>query len=236
MRIELERRGDAGPGAVEHGGGFRAEQFGEIFAAQRETVGRIHLPDETEGIAAPACGGCGNGRRLRGGHNVFCLCRRGKGGEQGHRRAGAEADEGDRPGRDIAFGAAVERGLAGKPLGAERDQIALVAEAFARFLRRLDQFAIGGKYRRGPPEIGKQPLRAVGEAQILAGALGRYHQYRVTVVGKRDARAKADQRAAEARAETAQAFESRRAALRQRAGHARDLRGGGVIGFESERR
>ena len=99
----------------------------------------------------------------------------------------------------------------------------------------LDQFAVGGEHRRRPREIGEQPLRALGQRQLLAGALGRHHQNRRRVVGERDARAHAHQRAAEARAEAAQPFEPRRAALRQRAGKPRDLRGGGMLGLEAQR-
>ena len=62
----------------------------------------------------------------------------------------------------IAVGAAIERGLAGELLGAERDQVALVTEALARRRHGLDQFAIGGEDRRRPLEIREQPLRAVG--------------------------------------------------------------------------
>ena len=60
------------------------------------------------------------------------LLRRGECHEQRHRRTGAEAEHGGGPGRDVAVGAAVERGLAGELLGTERDQVALVTEALAR--------------------------------------------------------------------------------------------------------
>ena len=139
----------------------------------------------------------------------------------------------DAAGRDLALGLAVERGLARELLGAERDQVALVAEALARLRHCLDQFAVGGEDRRRPLEIGEQAVRALGQAQILAGALGRHHQDGGAVVGERDARAQADQRAAEAGAEAAQPFQPRRAALRQRAGKPRDLRGGRMLGRRS---
>ena len=67
------------------------------------------------------------------------------------------------PAAMFAFGAAVEHGLAREFFGAERDQVALVAEALARRRLRLDQFAIGGENRRRPVEIGQQP-RARGRA------------------------------------------------------------------------
>ena len=117
--------------------------------------------------------------------------------EQRNGRAGAEPQHGGGPGRDVAVGAAIGRRLAGELLGAERDEVALVAEAFARRRHRLDQFAIGGENRRRPIEIREQPLRAVGQAKAFAGALGRNHQHGGTVVGERDARAKTDQRAAD---------------------------------------
>ena len=63
---------------------------------------------------------------------------------------------------DVAIGAAIEQCLAGELLGAERDQVALVAETFARRRPRLDQFAVGGENCRRPVEIREQPLRAVG--------------------------------------------------------------------------
>ena len=162
------------------------------------------------------------------------LLRRRECDQQRHRRAGAEAEDGGGPGRDVAVGAAVERCLAGELLGAERDQVALVAEALARRRHGLDQFAIGGEHRRRPIEIREQPLRAVRQSEVFAGALGRNHQHGGTVVGERDARAKTDQPGAVAGAESAQPFEPRRAALRQGAGQARDLRGGRVLGLEAD--
>ena len=104
-------------------------------------------------------------RRLRnsfGRLDASRLLRRGECSEQRHSSTGAEAEHGGRRARNDAFGVAIERGLTGEPLGAERDQIALVTETFARRRHRLDQFAIGGKDRRRPPEIREQPLCAVG--------------------------------------------------------------------------
>ena len=101
--------------------------------------------------------------------------------------------------------------------------------------RHLDQLAVGGKDRRRPLDIGQQAVRALGQAQVLAGAFGRNDQHAGRIVGERDARAEADERAAETGAETAQAFEPRRAALRQRAGQPRDLRGGRMARLEWNR-
>ena len=48
LAVELERVGDFGPGPVEHGGGLRTDQLGEVVDAEGEAGGRIHLPDEAE--------------------------------------------------------------------------------------------------------------------------------------------------------------------------------------------
>ena len=237
MRIELERGGDLRPRAVEHGRGLAAEQLGEFFRAEREAVGGVHLPDEAERKAARRArrpvGWRAARPRNRGRVGARGLLGRGECDQQRHGRAGAEAEHGDGPGRDVAFGAAVERCLARELLGAERDQVELSPKRSLRRRHGLDQLAIGGKNRRRPLEIREQPLRAIGQAKVSAGAFGRNHQHGGRIVGQRDARAKTDQRAAEAGAETAQPFEPRRAALRQRAGQPRDLRGGRMLGFEA---
>ena len=100
----------------------------------------------------------------------------------------------------------------------------------------LDQFAVGGEDRRRPFEIGQQPARAFGQARSLPARSVDTTRMAGAVVGERDARAQADERAAEAGAETAQPFEPRRAALRQRAGQAHDLRGARMLRIELQRR
>ena len=235
LRIELEGGGDFRPRPIEHGGGLRPDQPGEFVGAEREAGCGIHLPDEAERKAARLRfrrGGIGRDRRRlgsggrRGRAGARGLGGRAEGDEQRDGRAGAQPQHGGGPSRDVAVGSAVEHRLAGELVGAERDQVAFVGEALARRRHGLDQFAVGAEDRRRPLEIGEQPLRAVRQAEVFAGALGRDHQHGGTVVGQRDARAKTDQRAAEAGAESAQALQARRGARRQRAGQARDLPGG----------
>ena len=161
-------------GPVEHGGGLRPDQLGEFLGAEREAGGGVHLPDEAERKAARPRfrrGGIGRDRRalravagMGGRDGARYLGGRVECDEQRDGRAGAEPQHGGGPGRDLAFGLAVEHRLAGELLGAERDQVALVAEALARRRHGLDQFAVGGEDRRRPLEIGEQPLRAVGQS------------------------------------------------------------------------
>ncbi len=206
---------------------LRPSSLGEIVLLENEAVGGVDLPDEAERKTARM--GIRRGRRGARG-----LLGRGKGYQQRDRRAGSEAEHRYGRGRDIAFGAAVEQCFAREPLGAERDQVEFIAEAFARRRHGFDEFAIGGKNRRRPVEIRKQSLRAIGQAEGSAGALGRNHENGGTVVGKHDARAETCQRAAEAGAETAQPFKPRRAALRQRAGKPRNLRGDRMVGRKAD--
>ena len=173
-------------------------------------------------------------RNSRGRIGAGRLLRCGERDQQRYRRSGAEAEHGSGPGRDVAVGAAIGRCLAGDLLGAERDEIALVTETFVHRRHRLDQFAIGGENRRRPIEIREQSVHAVGQSEAFVGALSRNHQHSGTVVGEHDARAKTDQRAAIARAESAQPFKPRRATLRQRAGQACDLRGGCMLWLEAD--
>ena len=227
LRIEFERGGDLGPRAVEHGRGLAAEQLREFILLENEAVGGVDLPDETERKAARV------GFR-RGRFGARGLLGRGECYEERHRRAGAEAEHRYGPGRDVAFGAAVERCFAREPLGAERDQVEFIAKSFARRRHGFDQLAIGGKNCRRPVEIREQPLRAMGRPRALPARSVAITRTAGRIVGQHDARAKTGQRAAEAGAETAQPFEPRRAALRQRAGKPRDLRGDRMLGREAD--
>ena len=226
LRIELERGGDIRPRAVEHGGGLRPEQLGEIFRAEGEAVRRIHLPDEAERKAARAQVPAQPDRN--GGAACVTAAVSAPAACSGAAKAASSVTVAPAPRRSRVAGQAAMSPSA-RPLSeASRASCSapsairsrLVAEALARRRHGLDQFAIGGENRRRPLEIREQPLRAVGQAKVFAGALGRNHQHGGTVVGERDARAKTDQRAAEAGAESAQPFQPRRAALRQRAGQA----------------
>ena len=238
LRIELERGRDLGPGAVEHDAGLRTEQAGEIFGAEREARCRVHLPDEAQRKAARASvdpGGVGGGEGDRGRFGARGAGRRGESHQQRDRAlAGAELEHGDAAGRDVAFGAAIEHGLARQRGGAERGQVGGLAEALARLSGCFDQFAVGGEHGRRAIEIGEQPPRAFRQRKLPAGALGRDDQHGCGIIGEREARAQAGQRAAEARAEAAQAFEPRGAAGRQRAGQPHDLRGGRMLAIEME--
>ena len=166
LRIELERRGDARP----RGGRARRRSSGRA-------IWRNLRAPSVKRLAASICQTKRNGiaarglRRLRqwtpparGPQRFCCAC-------AGAAKAASKATVAPAPRRSKVTGQAaispsarpLSDGLAGQPLGAERDQVALVAEALARLRRRLDQFAVGGEYRRGPLEIGEQPLRAVGQ-------------------------------------------------------------------------
>ena len=78
-------------------------------------------------------------------------------------------------------------------------------------------------------------VNALVERQIGAGALGRDHEDGRRVVGQHNLRAGAGQSAADAGAESAQAFKSRRSAGGQRGRQAGNLRGGRLAGGESSR-
>ena len=146
LRIELEFGRDLRPRAVEHGGGLCAQQAGEFFRAEREAVGRIHLPDETEGKAVRAR--FRGGRVGGGGRRVAAAAIAGVAAAAGFAAAGcwpvavaasssvkviagAELEQCNGPSCDVALGLAVERRLARELVGAERDQVAAFAEALA---------------------------------------------------------------------------------------------------------
>src|ERR1700751_1704561 len=78
-------------------------------------------------------------------------------------------------------------------------------------------------------------MRALGQSEILARALGRDDENAVAIVCECEARAKADQSTAKTRAESAQPLEARRAALRQCCGEARNLRDGRMRRLEFNR-
>ena len=248
LRVELERGGDLRPGPVEHGAGLGAEQAGEILGAEREARGCVHLPDEAQraagarrrlgGIRTPAFGGL---RRAGAG-----LPARRSAARVGAAKASSSATalwpapSFSSVTRPAAMSpSARPLSMASRASAAAPSAVRSAAKLVALPKRsrasppRFDQFAVGGEHRRRPFEVGAQPPRALGQRQLRAGALGRDDQHGVRVVGEHNARAQADQRAAEAGAEAAQAFEPRRAACRQRAGKPRDLRGGRMLRFRS---
>ena len=106
------------------------------------------------------------------------------------------------------------------------------AEALAGGGAGFDQLSVRGK-DCGGAEVGEQPSRPVGQGKIGAGALGSDNQDGGLAVVQKMPRAKAGERAADAGAEAAQPLEPRRAALRQGAGEARNLRGGWFAGLET---
>jgi hypothetical protein len=127
-----------------------------------------------------------------------------------------------------------EQGRARKFVGAERAQVTAGAEARAGFLFALDQLAVGAEHGRGLREVSQQPLCALGQRKLSAGAVDCRDQDRRFVVVGREPGAHAHQRAVEARPEAAQPFEPRRAILRQGAGELCDLRGGRMLCLEAQ--
>jgi len=104
-----------------------------------------------------------------------------------------------------------------------------------RALRCMHERVIRGECGDGLVAAGEEPMNALVERQIEAGALGRDHEDGRRVVGQHNMRAGAGQSAADAGAESAQAFKSRRSAGGQRGRQAGNLHGGRLAGGESPR-
>ena len=98
--------------------------------------------------------------------------------------------------------------------------------------RRMQQRAVGGKQRGRFVVSGQQTLRLLLEREMRACFFVGDHQDGGRPSVSRDARAAAHHRAAHASAETAQPFEPRRSAMRQRAGEARDLQRRRALGID----
>src|SRR6185437_14497610 len=217
----------------------------EFVGVKREDSGGIDLPHETQWRATLRRRlGCRNRSywsnwRYIGydGESSFgLLCDdgelRNEWREQHDGRAGAETIERRRCACKFTFCMAVVACVLCKVLRAERDEIARLAEVSDRVGCGIDQFAVSGKSRGRFVATVEQTAHALGQRQVETGTFAGYHEDRGCIVGKRDARAEARQRRADTCTEAAQSFEPRRAAVRQRQGEARDLRGSRMCGFE----
>ena len=97
----------------------------------------------------------------------------------------------------------------------------------------INERAVGRESRDGVPAVGEQSAHALAERERRSRRLGRGDKHRAGAVGNNDARAGADQRAAETRAKAAQPLEALLRARRQRRGKTDDLDGRRVAGVEA---
>ena len=125
----------------------------------------------------------------------------------------------------------IER-LGGGGLDAQRGQGICSAKLCARRCSGVNQRAVrcedGERF-----VIAEQAADTLGKRQRRSRRLGRRDQDRGLAVRNNEARAGAGERAAEAKPESAQAFEARRTGRWQRGGEADNLRGGRVVGVEA---
>ena len=97
----------------------------------------------------------------------------------------------------------------------------------------IDERALGRENRDRFRTVGEQPAHALAERERRSRRLGCGDKHRGLAVGQSDARAGADERAAEARAKTAQPLERLLRARWQRRGKTDDLGGGRVADVEA---
>ncbi len=243
--VELEGVGDFGPRPVERRGGFRPDQLGEIVRAERKARGRIHLPDETERefarlrVRVAAARHDGRGDCALGVARARAAC------VALAALSKASSSVTVAPAPNLSIVAAPDAiSPSARPL-----RLASVASFSAPSAIRSRCVPRRSRAEADPSinspsavkiavgrSMSMSSLRArLGQAEVLAGAFGRNHENGGAIFIERDTRAKAHQRAAEGRAETAQPLQARRAAARQRTGEPRNLCGAGLARVEGQR-
>ena len=113
-----------------------------------------------------------------------------------------------------------------KRLEAQGGQRAGAVKPMLRFGIGVNEPAIGQKGRHWLGVLIEEPLHALGERQRRARRLGGDDEHRPSAVAGHNSRTGTGQRAADAAAETAQAFQALLPAGRQGCRQAQDLRGG----------
>ena len=189
LRVELERGGDLGPGAVEQGGGFGPEQAGEFSApsvkrvaasicqTKRNVNRRGALARRPGRAGGRRAGGCGAAAPRAGfGRSADCWRTR-------QRRAAASRSA-PAPSRSSVTGPAAMSPSASPLSLASRASFSAPSAIRSRPLPKRSR--AGGvasinspsavNIAAGRSKSAEQPVRAFGQAQILAGAFGRDHQ------------------------------------------------------------
>lgn len=230
FRIKPQLGGNLAPQPAARGGRPRSDQFDELIGADDEATVGIHLPDETQGVAALGwvfvmrtaecrrrCGGrIGNpgGRQRR--RVVAGRWRSRYRGRDRHLRGlrlfpercdqheGRVAAEALDPHRSVVrrpAGTAACKRLRRQSSNARRREHGLAAKANTRRVGGIEKRAVGGENRAHGVAVRKQMGDTGTQCQRWSGRLGSNDQYRRGAVRERGARAETSQRAAEGRAE-----------------------------------
>jgi hypothetical protein len=231
LRIEAQLRRHLLPGPSDGGGGARADDRDEFIAVEREAPVFVHLPDEAKWIAPLA-----RRRRVCNRFRFFrCHVRHAETRDQHRRGIAADAVERERRAGAMSHGAAARERGGGERLRSERGERAHAVEVDMRALGGGHERAVDRKRRNRLTAAGKQADDALAERQVGAGALDRDHENAGGLIGQRDARAGAGERASHAGAESAQASEPRSGSRRQGRRNARDLSRRGLARVEPAR-